>query len=101
MKINVDDWHFREAAGAMLVVDAFLDNGQHAVMEVNSMKDPTVPNGSVPEIIVFCELPGERVAEQACQARWVSRPPNRECSWSGVQVPAALMGQIVARLAEC
>jgi hypothetical protein len=97
MKISVDDWHFRNDAADLIVLDVFLDNGQHAVMEVNVMKDRSVPNGDVPEIIVFCELPGERVAESGCTARWVSRPPSRECPWSGVQLPAALLDQIRAR----
>jgi hypothetical protein len=100
MKIGIDDWHFQEAPGDMLVLDLFLDNGQHAVMEVNPMKNRTVANGDVPEIIVFCELPGEKLSEQGCPARWVSRPPSRECSWSGVQMPAALMEQLRVRLAE-
>ena len=84
----------------MLVLDVFLDNGQHAVMEVNPMKNRAVANGEVPEIIVFCELPGEKVSEQDCPARWVSRPPSRDCPWSGVQMPAALLEQLKVRLAE-
>lgn len=100
MKIGIDDWHFREVAEDMLVLDVFLDNGQHALMEVNPMKNKTVANGEVPEIIVFCELPGEKVSEQGCPARWVSRPPSRECSWSGVQMPAALLEQLRLRLNE-
>jgi hypothetical protein len=100
MKIGIDDWHFREVSGDMLVLDVFLDNGQHAVMEVNPMKNRAVANGEVPEIIVFCELPGEKVSEQDCPARWVSRPPSRDCPWSGVQMPAALLEQLKVRLAE-
>ena len=97
MKISVDDWHFREESAEMLVLDVFLDNGQHAVMEVNPMKSVAVPNGDVPEIILFCELPGEKVSETGCPARWVSRPPSRQCAWSNVTLPAALMEQIRAR----
>ncbi len=82
----------------MLVLDAYLDNGQHAVIEVNPMKNLGVPNGDIPEIIVFCEMPGERVAQEGCPARWASRPPSRECPWSGVQVPHALMEQVRDRL---
>jgi hypothetical protein len=84
----------------MLVLDVFLSNGQHAVMEVNPMKNPTVPNGEVPEILVFCELPGEKVAEKGCPARWVTRPPSRECPWSNIEMPAALMEQIRGRLTD-
>lgn len=97
MNIHVDDWHFQDSNGDMLVLDAFLDNGQHAVMEVNPMKNVAVANGEVPEIIVFCELPGEKVSETGCPARWVSRPPSPDCPWSHVQLPAALMEQIRLR----
>jgi hypothetical protein len=100
MRIGVDDWHFREPTGGMLVLDVFLDNGQHAVMEVNPMRNTTVANGDVPEVIVFCEFPGEKIAETGCPARWVSRPPSRECPWSNVQMPAALQEQIRMRLME-
>lgn len=100
MKISIDDWHFRESSGGMLVLDVFLGNGQHGVMEVNPMKNPAVPNGDVPEIIVFCEMPGEKVSEEGCPARWVTRPPNRDCPWSNAQMPAALMEQIRGRLSE-
>ena len=100
MKISVDDWHFRESTEDMLVLDVFLGNGQHALMEVNPMKNAAVPNGGVPEIIVFCELPGEKVSEAGCPSRWVSRPPSRECPWSNLQMPAALLEQIRGRLTE-
>jgi len=43
-------------------------------------------------------MPGEKIAEGTCPARWISRPPSRECSWSNVQVPLALMQQIKDRL---
>lgn len=99
MNILVDDWRFQESEGDMLVLDVFLDNGQHALMELNPMKDPTVANGEVPEIIVFCELPGEKVSEKECPARWVARPPSQDCPWSHVQLPAALMEQIRGRFA--
>lgn len=99
MKICVDDWHFRDAQTGMLVLDAYLDNGQHAVIEVNPMRNPEITNGDIPEIIVFCEMPGERVAEEGCPARWVSRPPSKECPWSGLQLPHALLEQIRGRLA--
>jgi hypothetical protein len=98
MKISVDDWHFRPAEGEMLVLDAYLDNGQHAVIEVNPMKNAMITNGEIPEIIVFCELPGERVAETGCATRWIARPPSRECDWSNVQLPVALLEQIRDRL---
>ncbi len=98
MKIGVDDWHFRDSVGDTLVLDAFLGNGQHGVIEVNPMKNTQVVNGEIPEIIVFCELPGEKLAEGTCPARWVARPPNKNCAWSNVQLPMALMQQIKDRL---
>src|SRR5206468_8986980 len=98
MKIGVDDWHFKYSENDTLLLDVFLDNGQHAMLEVNGMKNPQVPNGEIPEMIVFCELPGEKLAEGTCPCRWISRPPGREFSWSNVQVPLALMQQIKDRM---
>ena len=98
MKIGIDDWHFRDSDPDLLVLDVFLDNGQHAVMEVSPMKVRSNPNGEIPEMIVFCELPGEKISAEGCPARWVTRPPTRECPWSSVQVPQALTLQIRDRL---
>jgi hypothetical protein len=98
MRISVDDWHFRESDPDLLVLDVFLDNGQHAVMEVSPMKKASNPNGDIPEMIMFCEMPGEKIAEEGCPARWVTRPPTRECPWSNVQIPQALILQIKDRL---
>jgi len=98
MKIGVDDWHFKYSENDTLLLDLFLDNGQHALLEVNPMKNPHVVNGEIPEMIVFCELPGEKVAEQNCTARWISRPPDKSCAWSSVLVPLALSQQIKDRM---
>ena len=98
MKIGVDDWHFKYSENDTLLLDLFLDNGQHALLEVNPMKNPQVVNGEIPEMIVFCELPGEKVAEQNCPARWISRPPGKSCAWSNVEVPLALTQQIKDRM---
>ncbi len=98
MRISVDDWHFREAQAEAVLLDVFLDNGQHAVLEINPMRNLTVVNGDVPEMIMFCEMPGERITEEGAPARWIARPPSRECPWSCVQVPVALMEQIKQRL---
>ena len=98
MKIGVDDWHFKYSEHDSLLLDVFLDNGQHGLLEVNPMKNFHAPNGEIPEMIVFCELPGERVAEQNCPARWISRPPDRSCAWSNVQLPLALIQQIKDRM---
>jgi hypothetical protein len=82
----------------MLVVDVFLNNGQHAVLEVCPMKNTSAPNGQIPEMLVFCEFPGEKVAEGTCVARWIARPPDRSCPWSNVQIASALMQQIREKL---
>jgi len=98
MKISVDDWHFKYSENETLLLDVFLNNGQHALLEVNPMKNTRAPKGEVPEMIVFCELPGEKVAEEGCPARWIARPPSRDCPWSCVEVPLALMQQIKDRM---
>jgi hypothetical protein len=98
MKITADDWHFRPSETDMLVIDLFLSNGQHALLEVCPMKNPHVPNGEVPEMLVFCEFPGEKLAEGSCVARWITRPPDKSCPWSSVQISPALMEQIRQRL---
>ena len=98
MKIGVDDWHFKYSENDTLLLDVFLDNGQHALLEVNPMKNHHVSNGEIPEMIVFCELPGEKVTEQNCPARWISRPPDKSLPWSNVQVPQSLSQQIKDRL---
>ena len=98
MKIESDDWHFRNPENDMLIADLFLSNGQHAILEVSPMKNPHVPNGQVPEMVVFCEFPGEKPTEGNCAARWITRPPDRSCPWSNVQIPPALAQQIRQKL---
>lgn len=98
MRISVDDWHFREAQAEVVLLDVFLDNGQHGMLEINPMRNLTTVNGAVPEMIMFCEMPGERISEEGAPARWIARPPSRECPWSSVQLPAALLEQIKQRL---
>jgi len=99
MKIGVDDWHFRSSENDTLLLDVFLDNGQHALLEVNPMKNTQVVNGGIPEMILFCEMPGEKLVEGTCASRWIARPPNKSCAWSNVAPPMALMQQIKDRLA--
>ena|ERR1051325_1282574 len=99
MKISADDWHFRPAENeTLVVVDIFLSNAQHAILEVCPMKYPNLPNGQIPEMLVFCEFPGEKVTEGNCPARWITRPPDKSCAWSNVQIPPALMQQIREKL---
>lgn len=98
MKITADDWHFRSFENDTLVIDLFLSNGQHAILEVSPMKNSNAPNGQIPEMVLFCEFPGEKVAEENCVGRYVTRPPDRTCAWSNVLIPSALMQQIRQRL---
>jgi hypothetical protein len=98
MKIGADDWRFRSIENDMLVIDLFLSNGQHAVLEVCPMKNPAAPNGQVAEMVVFSEFPGEKLAEGQYVARWITRPPDRTCPWSNVQIPPALLQQIRQKL---
>jgi hypothetical protein len=100
MKISVDDWHFRTAEGDSLVLDLFLDNGQHALVEVNPMRNLHLVNGEVPEIIIFGEFPGESLQEASPPARWIARPPAQQCPWSHVQLPPVLFQQIQQHLAS-
>lgn len=98
MKITADDWHFRSFENDTLIVDVFLSNGQHARLEVTPMKNRVTPNGQVPEMVVFCEFPGEKQADGNCAARWIARPPDRSCAWSNVQLSPALVQQIREKL---
>jgi len=98
MRTSADDWHLKSFDNDTLVFDLFLSNGQHALLEVCPMKNPNIPNGQVPEMVVFCEFPGEKLVESNCVARWISRPPDRTCPWSNVQIPPALMQQVRQRL---
>ena len=98
MKINVDDWHFRPADHGSLIADLFLENGQHAILEVNPMHNREVVNGQIPELIVFGEIPGEKVTDNSAKARWIARPPHRDCPWSNVQLPPIFYHQVQQHL---
>src|SRR5262245_36986866 len=98
MKTAIDDWHFRAPEEGVLLADVYLANGQHAVLEVNPLINPKQAGEPVPEIIVFCEMPGERITGGCGPGRWVSRPPHRSCPWSSVEIPSALERQIHDRL---
>lgn len=99
MKITIDDWHFRPGQDETLLVDLFLGNGQHALLGVNPMRNRNAVNGDIPELIVFGELPGEKLTEGSYIARWITRPPERTCPWSNLQLPPALFQQIKDRTA--
>jgi hypothetical protein len=50
-------------------------------------------------LIVFCELPGEKLAGPSAPARWIARPASRNCPWSNIQMPPAMLQQIQEHLA--
>ena len=98
MKIPVDDWHFKSLEGDCLVVDLYLLNGQHAILEAHPMKDEQAPDGDIPEMVVTGEMPGEKVHEEGMRRRWIARPPSASCEWSHVELSGALLRQIQERL---
>jgi hypothetical protein len=99
MKIHADDWHFNLAENDILLVDLYLDNGQHALLQVNPLRNPKLNLPQTPEMIVYCEMPGERLSEHGNVPRWIARPPERACPWSHVELPPVLGEQIKERLA--
>jgi hypothetical protein len=98
MKIGVEDWHFRSIENDVIIYDLYLGNGQHAILEVNPLRNPKAGGEMVPEIIVFCELPGEKFDDGTCHSRWLSRAPDNNCLWSHVEVPTALNRDIEDKL---
>ena len=98
MKISTDDWHFRSCDSDTVVLDVFLSNGQHALLEASPMRNPDRAYGHIPEMVVYCEFPGEKLHDQTGVARWVSRPPDKSCPWSNVEIPPALLQQIRERM---
>jgi hypothetical protein len=99
MNINIDDWNFKVLQKNTLALDVFLDNGQHGLLEVFPLKNPDGTLNQFPEMVMFGELSGETIQEGQNVARWISRPPERSCPWSRVQVPPALWQQITERIA--
>jgi hypothetical protein len=98
MKISIDDWHFVQAEDATVLLDVYFDNGQHGLLEVHPMKRTDITNGQTPEMIVFCEMPGEKLNDSTCVGRWIARPPSKNCPWSHVEVPPALLQIIREKL---
>lgn len=96
MRLSVDDWQFLAptTSGSVLAVDLFLDNGQQARMEVFPLFYPDPTGEQIPEIIVSCEMPGERRGQRSEIKRWISRPPDKSCAWSQVQLTPALIRQM-------
>ena len=101
MKLNVDDWHFTTTPNpnSVVAVDLYLDNGQHARLEVIPLINPYVEADQIPEIIIYCEMPGEKLLEEPEPRRWITRPADRSCEWSSVELSPTLIRQINDRLA--
>ena len=101
MKITADDWHFIDPVsdGSVVAVDLFLDNGQHARLEVFPLVNPYCRGEQVPEIRVFCELPGEKLhGSQPLPQRWLTRAPDCSCPWTHVEISGTLVNQLNDRL---
>jgi hypothetical protein len=100
MKTTIDEWRFLTTEEGILLADVYLSNGQKAELEINPLINPKKPEEVHLEMIVFCEMSGERVVEGRGPGRWISRPPDRSCTWSSVEVPPALARQIELRLRD-
>lgn len=100
MRLNVDDWHFTNSPNrnCVVAVDLYLDNGQHARLEVIPLINPNVEEDQIPEIVVLCEMPGEKLSQEPEPRRWISRPADRTCEWSTVELSPTLIRQINDRL---
>ncbi len=96
MKLNADDWKFitPTTLGCVVAVDLFLDNGQHARLEVFPLFYSHATGEQIPEIIVYCEMPGEKLHQQPETKRWISRPLDKSCPWSSVELTPTLIRQI-------
>lgn len=103
MKSKAEDWMFvtPHTDGVAVAVDLFLDNGQHARLEILPLLNLNELEGDqVPEIAVLCEMPGEDLHRQDIPPRrWLARPPNRHCHWSQVELAEILVHEINQRLA--
>ena len=96
MKLSVDDWKFitPTTLGCVVAVDLFLDNGQLARLEVFPLFYAHATGEQIPEIIVYCEMPGEKLNQQTEVKRWISRPLDKSCPWSSVELTPTLIRQI-------
>jgi len=98
--LTVNDWKFvaPSTAGSAIAVDLFLDNGQHSRLEVFPMFYPHGAGEHIPEVIVYCERSGEKLNRQQEFKRWLSRPPDKDCPWSQVELSPTLVRQLNERL---
>lgn len=102
MRLKVDDWQFLAPTtpGSVLAVDLYLDNGQQARLEVSPLFYTEPTGDQIPEIVVYCEMPGERLRGHSEVKRWISRPPDKLCDWSHVELSPTLIRQINEMLAS-
>jgi hypothetical protein len=100
MRFSADDWTFIQPSsrGCLVAVDLFLDNGQHARLEVYPLVNPYMAGDQTPEIIVLCEMPGENLHRPPLAKRWITRPPDNSCEWSKVELSPTLIRQINEQL---
>ncbi|MEW6304592.1 MAG: hypothetical protein AB1705_14045, partial [Verrucomicrobiota bacterium] len=97
-----DDWSFRTEVDErkQVSVDLYLNNGQRAILEIHPLLNPYSGGEQVPEVIVRCEMSGERPDHPSETRRWLSRAPDKSCEWSSVELSESLVRQINARLAS-
>lgn len=103
MRLVAEDWLFTQphVHGSVLAVDLYLNNGQHARLEVVPWLDfVSGQPDQFPEIIIVAESSGEDLHAQGAHQRWLSRPPRRHCEWSKVELNDILVAQINERLSS-
>jgi hypothetical protein len=102
MIIQVDKWQVlgQADAGCSFSYDLRLENAQIARLNVVGLINPFQAGPPVPEIFVYCEMPGERLDHGGQVRRWIARPPHSACEWSHVELPDQLMKEIHALLSS-
>jgi hypothetical protein len=102
MIIQIDKWSLLSVpdSGCSLSYDVQLENAQRARINVLALVNPFVTAPPVPEIYVYCEMPGERFDQGEPVRRWIARPPHAGCPWSHVELPDKLAKEIQACLAS-
>lgn len=102
-RLVTEDWLFAQPtlSGSVLAVDLFLNNGQHARLDVIPWLDLVSGNpDQFPEIIITAEGTGEDFHGHTAHHRWLARPPRRHCEWSKVQLDERLVTQINEKLSR-
>lgn len=96
MRLTADDWTFVQPThrGCLVSAELFLDNGQHAQLEVYPLINPYSGGDQIPEIIVLCEMPGENLHRPPLPRRWITRAPDASSEWSHVELSPTLIRQL-------